>query len=460
MFTEKQIANIDITHMSVTVLKYIKKLEKSNKFSINNIELTDELKIILRIVWFHRNLVYRAYEKYIHNKQTAFKYILIAYRYNFGLFLLKQIQYNGSYELVYFNNQNGLARDIINKIHNIDDSNAYNIFSSIYINENINIDDPDKLLKYRILPPEELSIILTGYEHKIQYNHINPKVDVLIIQDTENEFVFVYMFNHKFYQIYISKEFMLKPMFIRDIIPKHNYYTNHFIRIVSDKKYEIYHKTYKSTKSLISDYIKNNNNNIMYKPHINIIINEDIKNYIRDILFTSNDVYKIYGYDKIVFHDIEMYKNILIFYKENNIIWIIKASDDNNSFDIVLSLDFSCLLIQNTISNICCINKEEYLLPEDTFEKLTIKWDEEFMNTYNLSSYDEIMKAVDRFEQTINNILNNYVVITNIINHNNDNDIINFNIIIYYKYKYWLFVCNNKKILRPYFLRDFIPNVD
>jgi hypothetical protein len=178
-----------------------------------------------------------------------------------------------------------------------------------------------------------------------------------------------------------------------------------------------------------------------------------MKNYIRDILFTSNDVYKIYGYDKIVFHDIEMYKHILIFYRENDIIWIIKASDNNKSLEIVFCVDYSFLLIHS-------INKEEYLLPEDTFEKLTIKWDEEFMNNYNLSSYDDIMKAVDRFEQNINNILTNYVIFTNIINHNNDNDIINFNIIIYYKYKYWLFVCNNKKILRPYFLRDFIPNVD
>ncbi len=82
------------------------------------------------------------------------------------------------------------------------------------------------------------------------------------------------------------------------------------------------------------------------------------------------------------------------------------------------------------------------------------------MKNYKLLPYNKIMKEVDKIEQDIiaNNLSNDSCCKD--INNCFDNNIINYNLIVYYKYKYWLLVFNNNKILRPYFLRDFIPNLD
>jgi hypothetical protein len=201
------------------------------------------------------------------------------------------------------------------------------------------------------------------------------------------------------------------------------------------------------------------------EPYNNITIDEQIKINIIDIIFTSTDMYKIYGYDKIMFHDIEMYKYILIYYchRESNLIWIFKKSIDSESLEVLFYVDIECLLIntkRHIINNINKVDKVDFILSEDTLEKFTIKWDEYFINKYNLLPYDTIMKNIDKIEQSIiaSNLSNN--AICKYINHRFDNNIINCTILIYDNYKYWLLVCNNKKILRPYFLRDFIPNVD
>ena len=84
--------------------------------------------------------------------------------------------------------------------------------------------------------------------------------------------------------MYISNEYMLKPIFIRDFIPKHSYYTSHYINIISEQTNEVYHKGYKYINEFISNYLKENN--IMRnEPYNNITIDEQIKINIIDIIF-------------------------------------------------------------------------------------------------------------------------------------------------------------------------------
>jgi hypothetical protein len=458
MFTEKQIINININLKSIaqSIINLVSKFDKSNKVIAEfvNIELTDEIKNGLTEIFFNNDnnaMRYKAYEKYSHNKQTVYKYILIYYMTTKGIYIIKQTQLNGTYEFVYYKTIDSIIMNIKNKFHNNNYSEAHNIFSCIKIDDTVQ----NKLSSFSSDFVDTILKSVTIIEYKIHNNIL--KKNNFFITYKDKTYKIIYIEDDKFYMLWISEIYIIKPIFIKNFIPKHSYYTLDYINYISTDTYKIVNEI---INKFISNYLKENI--IMRdKPYTNIIINEDIKMYIRDFLFTKFNLHKIYGYEKIICHDIEMYKHILIVYRndvQSNIIWILKKSIDSNLIEVVFYVDITFLLINS-------INKVVSILPEDTFENFTVKWDKEFINNYNLPPYDTIMKEVNTFEQSINKqMIDNYDLRKTFsikpICHNTNNNIMNFNIIIYDKYKYWLLVCNNKKILRPYFLRDFIPNVD